>query len=325
MALAAAASAYASGSGEFAMLLLPLSAKQAAMGSADLLPQYNDPSQLARNPSLLDSSMHCRPTAAYSNLYTAAHSMSAAIAWQAGMAGSMGITAQALAYGSMQGYDEYGIAQGEFSASSIALTAHWAHGFGAYFNLGINLKGIISQLERYAAAAAAMDIALRWSSMDARSILSFAACNVGMEFKPYYDGAKRQSMPLDLRIGVAHKLAAAPIGISFYLNNLHQWSLYRSHAGAYEEETQAARIFGEALCHMGVGLGIYPSQRFYLMAGYQYLRSNELGLENVRYFNGFSAGAALRLPYVEIAYSWAAYHAAGGAHNVSISIDLRHK
>jgi hypothetical protein len=324
--VSADAAAQSGGETGYAFLSLPSSAQQTAMGGALVLPLYNEVGMLAHNPALLDSNMNMQAAAGYANFYTAAHNVHAAMALKNKKYGSIAFSLYAMNYGEFEGYDESGTATGNFGASDIAAMAHWAHGFGRYFNVGISAKIILSQLESYTSVALAMDLACRFSSEDGLTNIAFILNNAGAQAKPYYAGSVRPALPLNLSLAAAHKFEAAPFGISAYINNLHRWNLYTAATtddSGNDVQPSALRSAGrELLCHLGLGVGVYPSEKFYFMAGYNYLRSAELRSTAIRWGSGFSVGAALRLRYASIAYSWAMYHAAGSAHSIDITINI---
>jgi hypothetical protein len=317
--LPAAVRAQSGGRDAYAFLLMPSSAKQAAMGSADILPLYNDPLQLSHNPALLDSGLYNQAAALYANYFASIHSANAAMAWNGGRWGGFAASIRALNYGSMAAYNEYGESEGTFSANDFALMGHWAHGFGYYFNIGMSVKMIVSQLENYVSAAAAMDLACRYQTANGYTNIAFVTQNAGAQFKTYYAGSARQRLPLDFRVSASHKFEAAAFGISLTINNLHKWNLYHAND---EQDTKFARWSKEFLSHIAVGVGVYPSRRFYIMAGYNYLRGSELQASSQRFGGGLSAGAALRLKYLELSYAWSGYHLAGGGHSVQILLRL---
>jgi hypothetical protein len=311
-------------------MALPASAKQAAMGGAAILPKHNDVGLLAHNPALLDSAMHGQAMVGYANYFANAHSINAAGAWSGGRWGSFGATIQELNYGAFDGYDEFGNSEGTFSANEIAIMAHWAHPFGTFFGVGITAKTMLSQLESYVSAGIAVDVACRYRSEDGLTNLALSLQNAGGQVKTYYEGSPRQRLPLSVQLAGAHKFRAAPFGISLSLNNLQQWNLYNTPANnnllqtsGEVEDTKFARGVKELLCHLSVGLGIYPTDKIIIMAGYNYLRTHELKSAAQTFGSGFSVGAGLRIKHFELSYAWGMYHLAGGSHSVSLVVDIR--
>ncbi|GHT79802.1 hypothetical protein FACS189467_0150 [Bacteroidia bacterium] len=311
----------------YSFLTLPSSAKVAAMGDAVLLPKYNDVSQLAQMPALLDSTLHKQVAVNYANYFANANYVQAAGAWHDKRYGSFALTLRELNYGSFARMNEDAGNEGTFSANEFALMMHYAQRFSPIFHVGITAKTILSQLERYTSVGIAIDVALRYQSLEGLTNIAFAVKNAGLQLKTYYTGDERQSLPFALQLSAAHKFEAAPFGISLSINNLQQWNLYKSTQPisvlqGSSAESNFTKFGKELMCHLSFGIGIYPSEKFFLMAGYNYLRNNELSVENQGFGSGFSIGAGLRIKQIELGYAWGMYHTAGGSHNISVLIRL---
>ena len=89
-----------------------------------------------------------------------------------------------------------------------------------------------------------------------------------------------------------------------------------------ESESAFTRWGREVMCHISGGVGVYPSKRFFIMAGYNYLRARELRANQQWSGSGFSVGAGLRLKYVELSYAWGIYHSAGGSHSIGAAVEI---
>ncbi|GHT14134.1 hypothetical protein AGMMS4956_11420 [Bacteroidia bacterium] len=312
----------------YSFLSLPSSAKAAAMGNAALLPLHNDVNQAAHMPALLDSALHKQVAVNYANFFTQAHYVQASTAWHSPRWGTFAATVQNFNYGSFVKTNDLGGEEGNFYANEIAVMGHYAQQFSPVLHVGITVKVLLSQLEHYTSWGLAMDVACRYQSLDRLTNVAFVVKNAGAQLSTYYAGSERQPLPLNVQLALSHKLAAAPFGISLTINHLQNWHLYQSSQTVQLLNNNNAAESGwskagkELLSHLAIGLGLYPSPKFFVMAGYNFLIDNELRDETRRAGSGLSVGGGIRIKRTELCYSWGGYNVAGGAHSVSLLIQL---
>ncbi|MGC9344429.1 MAG: hypothetical protein ACP5E3_17120 [Bacteroidales bacterium] len=94
-----------------------------------------------------------------------------------------------------------------------------------------------------------------------------------------------------------------------------------------EEETAAGsqklEDFADNLMrHIILGIEFMPFENFYASMGYNYLRRQELKINNKPGMVGFSWGFGFKISKFHFSYGRASYHLAGGSNHFSLSTNL---
>lgn len=326
--LAAPLSAQLGGESAYNFLKLNPSAKSAAMGSVGIAPMYSDVSMTAQNPALLDSSMHRKFSLTYLNYFAGISHSSLSGAWNRNEIGTFGVNLVSLNYGSFDGASDEAVDEGTFSVNQFALGLLYSREVWHGVSLGAELNTIVSQMERYTSVGMAVSVGVRYRTPDKLLNTTLAFKNVGFQLKQYTDNS-REKVPFEIQFSLAKKFAKAPFGISFSLNDLQSFNTYYKTSeneqlmdGTVADESVVSKIGNEFLSHVAIGLQIIPSQYFFVMAGYNFRRHNDLKVGDSSGMTGFSFGFGLRLKYFELNYARATYHAGQGSNHFGITIKL---
>lgn len=104
--------------------------------------------------------------------------------------GTLALNYTSLNYGSIDGYDEFGVSTGSFTPTDTAITLSYSREISKGFGLGINLKQISSKIESESASTQAFDLGLLYTLEISGNPfkLGFSILNMGGEMKFIEEG-----------------------------------------------------------------------------------------------------------------------------------------
>jgi hypothetical protein len=232
---------------------------------------------------------------------------------------SAGITY--LNYGSFISADESGTITGKFGASEYAFSAMVSRELDSSFTVGLNFKPVLSHLEKYTSFGFAFDFGAAWQSRNKVFSAGFVIRNTGLQVTTYA-GEKRRNLPFEIQSGATVKLAHAPLRFSLTARHLEKFRLTSGYyPGADGSGTGAPHGFAEDLMrHFILGAELIPHKNFYLSAGYNYQRREELKTEGGGSAAGFSWGFGIKTSFLDLEFGRASYHIAGSSTNISLVV-----
>ncbi|MGD0581966.1 MAG: type IX secretion system protein PorQ [Bacteroidales bacterium] len=274
------------------------------------------------NPALLSSSMDNSLAINYVNYFAGInYGMTMYSKSYAGI-GSFAAGITYLNYGTFQETDESGNITGTFTAAEYALSLIYSRTIDSLFSFGVDLKPVLSNLEKYTSFGFAVDAGAAYHSRNGLFSAGLAFKNIGMQITTYTGGA-RESLPFEIQAGVSQKLGHAPFRFSLTLRHLEKFDLTYNYTSATNpSSTQSFKDgFGENLLrHVIIGAEIIPQKNFYFSAGYNYQRREELQVESKVSTVGFSWGFGINTSFMSIGFGRATYHLAGSSNNISLII-----
>jgi hypothetical protein len=317
------------GKSVYEFLNLVSSSRQAALGGKTVTIYDNDVNQVNFNPATLNDEMHKNLAVNYGNYYgeiaygTAAYAYTYDRHLKTFAAGVNYIN-----YGSFDGYDENGTATDTFSGSEVAIYLSYAFNIpNSDWHIGSNLKMISSRLESYSSMGVGVDIGAIY--IDHQNDINWALVirNLGTQITYYSETHER--FPLEIIAGVSQQLEHVPIRWHLTLENLQQWNIAFSNPnqsntsidGATTE--QKVSFFNNAMRHMILGVELFPEKGFNIRLGYNFRRSQELKILELRNFAGFSVGAGLKINKLKFNYSYSKYSLAANTSLLGLTIDLK--
>ena len=265
------------------------------------------------NPALLDSSSSGSLALNYSN-YLAGINYGLVL-YSPSLKGpgclAAGITY--LNYGSFTEADIAGNITGSFSASESAFALIYSHRVDSNFSAGINLKPVISHLERYNSFGIAFDVGVSWHNRSNLLSAGFVLRNGGIQLTTYA-GERRGKLPFELLAGITVKPEHAPFRISVTARHLGKFDLTHEYESAGDDETDVPNGFAEDLFrHITAGVEIIPHRNFWLSAGYNHQRRSELRSSAGSGGTGLSWGFGLNASFLSLEFGMASYHLAGSS------------
>ena len=306
LALLAAAGYAQESQTAYNFLRLPVSAHAAALGGDNITIIEDDASLMFGNPALLasvsDRSINLNFMTYMAGATTASASFNRIIRQKA----SVAVTAQYMDYGKMKEVDQNNVQTGEFSAKDIAVSGVFSYILGERIVGGISAKVINSYIGNYSSWAVGVDLGLNYYDPDKEWSVSLVARNLGGQLKAFDDEYER--MPLDLQAGVSKKFAALPFRVSATLVNLNNWDT-------------------KFINHLVAGVDIILSQQFYVAAGYNFRRADEMTLlrgtdDESNHMAGLSFGGGLQFERFKLQLAYGKYHVSSSSLLVNVSYSL---
>ena len=275
----------------YSFLRLPVSAHVAALGGDNISISDDDPSLIFHNPALIagvtDKSLNLNYMTYMEGCKTA--SASFVRSWKE--RGTWGVSAQYMDYGKMKQTTAENIDQGDFSAKDIALAGTFTYLLGNKFSGGITARYVSSTIGSYSSAAVAVDLGVNYLNEEVGWSVSAVAKNLGGQIKAYDDDFER--IPLDLQVGVTKRLIGSPLRLSATLSRLNNWDQ-------------------GFIKHLTIGGDLMLGTQFYVSAGYNFRRSDEMKITDSEgtssHGAGLSLGGGIQLQRFKLNIGYAKYH-----------------
>ncbi|MCX7880543.1 MAG: type IX secretion system protein PorQ [Ignavibacteria bacterium] len=121
-------------------------------------------------------------------------------------------------YGSFDRTDANGQYLGNFSANDFSLGFSYANILDTNLFYGGTLKFISSIIDKYSSLALAFDFGLLYLMPEDRTSIGFSILHFGKQLSTF-DGVQ-EPLPLDVRIGVSHRLRGLPLLLNFNFYSL---------------------------------------------------------------------------------------------------------
>ncbi|MBC7884042.1 MAG: type IX secretion system protein PorQ [Saprospiraceae bacterium] len=331
-ALSGVVSAQIGGKHAYEFLNLPASARITGLGGHLIGVQDEDVTLALSNPASLNDKMHNRIS--FSHNFHFADINNGYVSYGRKI-NSLGINAhfgvQYIRYGDFVSADIFGTQTGTFSAGETAFVIGASRKMADRIQIGVNIKGIFSNLETYSSTGICADLGLNYGKDSSSYIISFVIKNIGAELTTYT--GTRFGTPLDVQIGISKKLKHLPFRFSIIGHQLHRANVRYDDP----ENTEPTDIFGEApkenklkdavdnifrhIIFNGEFL-LGKNENLRLRAGYNHLRRKELSLSSFRSLAGFSLGFGIKINAFKLDYGLGYHHIAGAANHISISTDM---
>ncbi|HYQ58298.1 MAG TPA: type IX secretion system protein PorQ, partial [Draconibacterium sp.] len=296
--------------GEYTYQFLELtnSARIAALGGTQIaILDSSDLNLPYANPALLHREMDNRVLVNYVNYFADVNYGYASYAKTYEGIGNFAVGMHYINYGQFDEALETGERTGAtFNAAEYALNIIYSNRYKR-LNYGINLKPILSSFETYQSFGIAADLGASFTSKDGYTNVALVVRNIGTQISTYYDGADRETIPLNIQAGISRRLKHAPLVFSATLQQLNHWDLTSSDEDEeFNGETihQREESFAkQTMRHLVLGAEILPSENFTLRVGYNYQRRQELKFDNKVSTVGFSAGFGLKIKRFRFDYA----------------------
>lgn len=317
------------GQSVYQFLNLTVSPRQAALGGKNITIYDQDVNQGMFNPASINIDMDNLLSINYTNLYGELNYGTAnyAYVWDR-RTQTIHAGVSYINYGQFDGRDEFGNDTGNFSASEGAFSLGYA--FNIPFSdvyVGVNGKLITSQLEAYTSFGAALDVGIIYKDEVNDLIYSVVIRNFGTQFSTY--AGLKERLPFELLAGISQELEHVPLRWHVTLENLQQWNVSfanpaRAQAnldGSIQEEKVS--FLNNAMRHVVLGAELFPRKGFNLRLGYNFRRSQELSITDVRTFSGFSGGFGLKFGKLKLDYAYSRFTAASNVSMFGLTINLQ--
>lgn len=315
------------GQTSFDFLTVNDNARIAALGGENISTKDGDPNLFNYNPALLNDSMKNFFSINYMPFYADVKKTSFGYVFSHKKTGQWGVNFQYLDYGTLYSTDASGNDLGEFNAGDWAFTVGKSHTLDK-ITLGANLKFAGSNIMSYSAIATLLDIGGVWEHPKKDFKISLLFKNMGLVLKEFTPSSQSRT-PFDIQAGFSYKLEHMPLRFSLTLHHLYAFDityLDPLRQTKFDEDgnevPEQKTFFDNMARHMVFGGEFVMSRNFHLRFGYNYLRRQELRIENKSGGAGFSFGLMMRIKAFELNFTRAYYHVVGGTTMLTLTSNL---
>lgn len=300
----------------YEFLNITTSPRQAALGGNAQSMWDSDPNMSYWNPALANEQSHGQLGMNYISYLADVSFGTVSAVYQYDDDEYFSIHGQYLDYGDFRGYDENDISTGNFSAKDAAISLGYARTLSDFFSVGASVKYINSRIETYNSHAIAADFGLVFHDIDYNTNVSLAVRNVGFQLETY--AGKKEKMPIQINLGMSHRLEHVPIELSLSLRDLQKFD-----NSLPENENGQKTTFGRKFIdHISMGGELFPGQAFNVRLGYNFKRGNELKLDGVRTFAGLTYGFGLRINAFKFDFAHANFYEGASSNHFGLTVNL---
>jgi len=218
--------------------------------------------------------------------------------------GNFALSAVYTNYGSFDKTDPNGQIIGTFSANDFSFGITYANILDTNLYYGGTLKILSSNIDNYSSLAFAIDAGLLYLIPEKRTSIGFSILHFGTQLSTF-DGT-RESLPLDIRIGVSHRLRGLPLLLNFSFYNLAD---------------QTSKFFDRFL-KFSIGGEFYFGEYVNLRLGYDNNIRKYSSSSKDKKFTGFCGGIGLKFKELNFDYGISQVGASALFHRFSIYYDF---
>ena len=318
------------GESVYKFLNISTSAKQTALGGK-ILTLVDDINQPLWNPSVINENLDNQLAVNYSSYLAGINIGSVSYAKRfTRRFGTLQGGIQYVNYGSLVEADENGNITGSFNASDIAVSIGYAINL-PWTNVfaGANLKFVNSTISSYSSSGVVADFGVLYNNPYKPYIFTLVVRNVGAQIQSF--NGEREKLPIEVLIGGSYTLENVPVKWYLTIDNLQQWNVSVSNPSNQTSDiegnitTENVSFLNNALRHFIVGVELFPKSAINLRLGYNFRKSQEYKLQNVRTFGGISFGFGLKMNNFKLNYAYSKVHTASNVSTFSLQINLDRK
>lgn len=218
--------------------------------------------------------------------------------------GTMAATVSYNSYGSFDRADAQGTVTGSFQSSDVVLGISLAREIDTLISYGVTAKVLHSSLDNTASTAIALDAGMLFQFPKQRTNVGISILNFGTQLSTY-DGT-HDRLPVDVRIGVNHRLRGLPLLVNASLNHL----------------ADDVGSLVDRLLNFSVGGELYLGKVVQVRVGYTNAVRNTSSVNVPGQLTGLSGGLGVHLPTLDFDYALSSLGAASVVHRVSVAMRL---
>lgn len=308
------------GDNVYEFLNLTHSGLVSSLGGSNVSLPGNNLNLAYHNPALLNSGMNKSVALNYVNYFAGINYGLAMYSRSFPGTGNFAAGLTYLNYGLFKEADASGNITGNFTAAEYAFSMIYSREIDSLFTVGINLKPVLSNLERYTSFGIAFDIGASYHNASNLFSAGLVIKNAGYQITSYA-GEPHQKLPFEIQAGISQRLAYAPFRFSVTLKHLEKFDLTHQYKVPVSTGTQvpvSPDFFENIMRHIVVGAELIPHKNFYLCGGYNYQRRSELQVNSKTSTVGFSWGFGIHTSWMDIEFGRATYHLAGSSNHISL-------
>jgi len=319
---------YAQRGGEtiFGLLNVPQSARVGSLGGNQVGIYGQDLAILVNNPAMLDSMLSNQVSVSFTSYIADINYGYAAYSRTFDNIGNFALGFYHVGYGNFIGADETGFFTGDFSAGETVIHLVYSRKLSPLWHVGAAIKPVFSHIEVYNSWGLVFDAGMFYRSENQLTTAGVVVRNFGRQINPYND--KIETIRPDVQLGISTKLAHAPFRFSFTMQDIFSGSLLYTvkddNVNPYfiDENASKGNFGTDFLRRLTFGVELVPSKNFYVAAGYNPRRRQEMKIDNLPSTIGFTWGFGVKIYKLNFSYGSGRYHLAGPTNHFSISTNL---
>ncbi|OGU59624.1 MAG: hypothetical protein A2V66_17820 [Ignavibacteria bacterium RBG_13_36_8] len=288
----------------FEFLRLDMSPRAAALAGS-YVANNDDPNVIFYNPAGIGLLTDVPVSFSYLSHLLDINSASISGSYEFENIGRFAAGIQYINYGSFIEADEFGNRLGEFGAGDIALLIGYSNELDTNFYYGANIKFIYSSIADRSATGLAFDLGLHYYIPESRWSFGFSILNLGTQLSSYFD--KKETLPLDIRIGFSKELERMPFRFFFSFNKLNE------DEGSFTSRFKKFTFGGE----------FKLSNVIKLRLGYDNEKRKEMKIGAAAGLSGFSLGVGVAVSNYLVDYAFSSMGSIGSLHRFGISTSLK--
>ena len=207
-------------------------------------------------------------------------------------------------YGNFIEADATGNQTGEFGAGDIAFLIGYANELDANFYYGATIKFIYSSIADKSSTGLAFDFGAHYTIPESRWNFGISILNLGSQLSSYQN--TKESLPLDIRIGLSKELEHLPFRFYASLNKLNE-----------DQDS-----FTDRFKQFTLGGEFKLSETLRLRLGYDNEKRRELKIGTSTGLAGINAGVGIKISDYLFDYAFSSMGKIGSLHRIGISTSL---
>ncbi len=221
---------------------------------------------------------------------------------------SDGIIAASIAFnsfGSFEYADEFGYRNGStFGANDITYALNYSNELDSNLYYGVSTKFLFLTLEKANTFAIALDAGLLYQIPDKNTNIGISILHVGSQITNL--NGEKESLPLDIRLGINHRLRGLPLLLNFSFHHL-------------ADETEK---FLDKFTNFSIGGEIYFGKYIQLRLGYDNQIRRLTSPSTDKRLSGFTAGLGLQTENFNLGYGIAQMGNSAILHRFTLDFEL---
>jgi hypothetical protein len=208
-------------------------------------------------------------------------------------------------YGSFEYADNLGNRNGStFGANDLSMGITYSDELDTNFYYGLTLKYIYVGIEEVSTSAVAIDAGLLYKLRDGRTNLGVSILHAGTQLSKISN--QSESLPIDLRVGVNHRLRGLPLLFNFAFHHL------ADNSNSFFDKFKSFSLGGE----------LYFGEVLQVRLGYDNQIRSLTSAEADRGLTGISGGLGLVFDDFNIDYGFSRYGSNANLHRFSVSMNV---
>ena len=215
--------------------------------------------------------------------------------------GALGAGVTFNSYGTFERTDRTGNKVGEFGSRDLVLNLGWGTTLGEGFSAGVGAEALYSSIDTYSSFALALNGGLFFQDTAHNINAGLSILHLGTQVSTF-DGVN-EDLPLDLKLGVSHRLRGLPLLIALDFSHL------------LDDSEDALSRFAS----FSVGGEFSLSKPLRLRLGYDNRIRQNVTFDGSKGLGGLSAGLGVAVDAYRFDYAFNSLAGLGGMHRVTLN------